>query len=96
VFVVRGDGKELFRSPVIRDHRLRRLEVDVSGVHILELIVEDGGDGGNSDWGLWIEPTLERGALPQVPVQPSRSTRAWVNPDYAPGGRYYVSPETER
>ena len=95
VFVVLGDGKELFRSPLIRDHTLRRLEVNVTGVKILELIVEDNGNH-NYDWAVWIEPALERGALPQTPVQQSRSTRAWVNPDYAPGGRFYVSPETER
>jgi len=60
VFVVLGDGKELFRSPVIKDNQLRRLEVDVSGIQILELIVEDGGDSIYADWGHWIEPTLER------------------------------------
>jgi hypothetical protein len=73
-FVVRGDGKELFRSPVIRDNRLRRLEVDVTGVNILELIVEDGGDGVHADWGVWIEPTLERRTLPTPPVSPPASS----------------------
>jgi len=60
VFVVRGDGRELFRSALITDHRLRQLEVDVTGVQRLELIVEDGGNGNGGDWGIWIEPALER------------------------------------
>ena len=60
VFVVRGDGKELFRSRLITDRRLRHLEIDVTDVKQLELVVEDGGNGNGSDWGLWIEPTLER------------------------------------
>jgi hypothetical protein len=60
VFVVRGDGKELARSPLMNGPRLLRTKLDVTGIKQLELIVEDGGDGGNSDWGLWIEPTLER------------------------------------
>jgi hypothetical protein len=60
IFVVRGDGKELFRSQKIADHRLQRLEVSVSGVKRLELIIEDADDGNGHDWGLWIEPTLER------------------------------------
>ncbi len=60
VFVVRGDGKELFRSERVADRKLRRLDVDVKNVKRLELIVEDAGNGNNSDWGLWIEPTLER------------------------------------
>jgi hypothetical protein len=60
VFVVRGDGEERYRSELVRDHQLRRLEVDVTEIKELELIVEDGGNGNNSDWGLWIEPRLER------------------------------------
>jgi len=60
VFVVRAAGNEVFRSPTIRDHRLRRLELDMSGVERLELVVENASDGAASDWGVWIEPTLER------------------------------------
>ncbi len=60
VFVVRGDGRELFRSEIVRDHRARSLELDVRGLRELELIVEDAGDGISSDWGIWAEPTLER------------------------------------
>ena len=60
VFVVRGDNRELFRSALIRDHQHRQLEVDVTGVRRLELIVEDGGDGVGSDWGIWVDPTVGR------------------------------------
>ena len=64
VFVVRGDGRELWRSPVVNDHQLRKVDVDVSGVRVLELTVEDGGDGVRSDWGVWIQPELTRDAPP--------------------------------
>jgi len=60
VFVVRGDGRELFRSVVVKDHTLGKLEVNVYGVSVLELAVEDGGDGANSDWGVWILPQLRK------------------------------------
>jgi hypothetical protein len=60
VFVVRGDGRELFRSQLVRDHRLRELSVDAAGLDRLELLVEDGGDGTSGDWGLWLAPRLER------------------------------------
>jgi len=60
VFVVRGDGRELFRSPLVRDHRLRELSVNAAGVARLELLVEDGGDGTSGDWGVWLAPRLER------------------------------------
>ncbi len=60
VFVVRGDGRELFRSAVVKDHTLGKLDLDVSGVSVLELAVEEGGDGANSDWGVWIWPGLRQ------------------------------------
>jgi hypothetical protein len=60
VFVVRGDGKELFRSQLVRDRRLHKLDVDVSRVNVLELVVGNGGDGPDSDWGVWVSPELRR------------------------------------
>ena len=60
VFVVKGDGKELFRSKVVRDHTAREQSVAVANITLLELIVEDAGDGGNSDWGVWLDPQLRR------------------------------------
>jgi len=62
VFVVRGDGRELFRSPPVKDRTLRDLDVDVRGVGLLEFSVEDGGDGTNSDWAVWIGPQLQPSA----------------------------------
>ena len=49
---MRGDGKELIRSPVIKDRHSREVDVDVSGVGVLELVTEDGNDGANADWGV--------------------------------------------
>lgn len=60
VFVVRGDGRELFRSPVVRDHAPRRVSVDIAGVAVVDLLTEDGGDGRSADWGVWLTPTLGR------------------------------------
>ena len=60
VFVITADGKELFRSEKITDHTLRTKSVDIAGATLLELTVEDAGDGGNSDWGVWVEPKLGR------------------------------------
>ncbi len=60
VFAVRGDGRELFRSAKTTERRLAEMEVDITGIKRLELLVEDAGDGTGSDWGVWIEPTLQR------------------------------------
>jgi hypothetical protein len=61
VFVVNGDGKQLFRSPLVRaDTPAATSEVDVTGVDRLELLVTDGGDGSAQDLGIWIDPRLGR------------------------------------
>ncbi|MFM2218011.1 MAG: hypothetical protein RL240_2329 [Planctomycetota bacterium] len=60
VFVLRGDGKELWRSTVIHQGSLLAFDVKVQDVEVLELIVEDGGDGNGADWGLWTDVQLHR------------------------------------
>jgi hypothetical protein len=60
VFVVQGDGRELFRSDMVRDHKLRNVDVDIAGVKDLKLLVDNGGDGASGDWGVWIEPRLTK------------------------------------
>ncbi len=60
VFVIEADGRELWRSPVVKPENLQTFEVPVKGVQQLQLRVEDGGNGAGSDWGLWLEPVLSR------------------------------------
>jgi hypothetical protein len=60
VFVVRGDGRELFRSKRITDHDLHSIDLDIAGINRLELVVDDAGDGPTNDWGVWITPFLGR------------------------------------
>jgi hypothetical protein len=62
IFVVRGDGRELFRSRLVKDRVLRKLDVNVRGVRLLEMSVEDGGDGVTNDWGVWIWPQIQQSA----------------------------------
>jgi len=58
VFVIRADGRDVFRSKPLRDSRLERYDIDLSGVDELELLTEDAGDGKASDWGVWLAPML--------------------------------------
>ncbi len=60
VFVLRGDGKELWRSPLMNQGKLASFGVNVRNVSKLELIAEDGGDGNGADWGLWTDVQLHR------------------------------------
>ncbi|QDT54355.1 NPCBM/NEW2 domain protein [Caulifigura coniformis] len=63
VFVVTGDGKELFRSRTTRGETPVRIDVSVKGVRTLTLTVEDAGDGNGADWGVWLDPVLQREAV---------------------------------
>lgn len=59
-FEVKGDGKTLWKSKVIKDGGLVEYSVDVSEVKSLELVVDPTGDGTGSDWGLWLDPVLAK------------------------------------
>lgn len=59
IFIVKGDGKELFRSAPIRDNLDRPLSLDVRNVDRLELIVDPNGTN-NEDQACWFEPKLKR------------------------------------
>jgi len=59
VFVVQGDGGELFRSPMMRrEGPLIEVNVPIKGVERLTLIVEDGGNGIIADHGNWADARL--------------------------------------
>ncbi len=59
VFVVEGDGRELFRSPLMRYATpVMEIEVPIAGVRRLSLVVEDGGDGIAADHGNWADARL--------------------------------------
>lgn len=60
VFVVTADGREVFRSDVVNGPGERELDLDVTGVDMLELAVESGDDGDYGDGSVWLSPRLER------------------------------------
>jgi hypothetical protein len=59
-FAIRGDGRDLWKSAVIRSDEGSAFDVDLRGVKTLELLVSPTEDGGGSDWGLWLAPQLRR------------------------------------
>ncbi|MEV4625908.1 NPCBM/NEW2 domain-containing protein [Micromonospora sp. NPDC049523] len=52
-FQVVGDGRVLFDSGVLTRDDLRQVDVDLTGVRVLDLVVGDGGDGGYNDRADW-------------------------------------------
>jgi len=58
IWLVKGDGKELYRSRVLGSREIDSLSVDIGGVNKLELETLDNGDKDcdHSDWaGSWLE-----------------------------------------
>lgn len=60
LFIIKGDGKELFRSNVLRGRGTAKIDVDIAGIKKLELIVESGKKGYSSCWTIWGAPTVHR------------------------------------
>jgi tetratricopeptide (TPR) repeat protein len=61
VFVVRGDGRELYRSPLLRvSSPSESVRVNIAGVKQLELHA-DGAEGHNHfSWAIWANPEVQR------------------------------------
>lgn len=59
VFVVKSGGTELLRSPVLRSGQAPKpLDVSLGGARVVDLIVEDGGDGPACDHADWADLRL--------------------------------------
>jgi hypothetical protein len=60
IFIIKADGREAFRSAVIRGAKKAQYKINVTGVKKVELIVDPTDDGNHNDWGLWLDPLLSR------------------------------------
>jgi hypothetical protein len=60
VFILRGDGRELYRSALLRRGASAQATADVSGVKQLELIAEGGEGHTRNSWAVWLDPVLQR------------------------------------
>lgn len=60
IFLVRGDGKELYRSPVLRTGDSDDVKIDVSDVDRLELMANGGEGHVHNSWAIWAAPQVSR------------------------------------
>lgn len=60
VWVVEGDGKELFRSAKLQGGVSAQIKVDISGVEKLTLRTESGKQGNANCWTIWGSPSVTR------------------------------------
>lgn len=67
-FIVRGDGKTLWKSGrVLPGNPAKDVSVDLTGIKKLELVVTDGGNGNTSDHAVWADAKIvAEGAAPEV------------------------------
>ena len=67
-FIIKGDGKVLWQSKRISGgSKVIDVNLDIAGIQVLELAVEDMGDGISGDHAVWAEPTIHYGTFqPQL------------------------------
>ena len=67
-FIIKGDGKELWHSQILNaSHPAVSVDLQIEGIQLLELIVEDGGDGISGDLANWAEANIfYHGTAPQL------------------------------
>jgi alpha-galactosidase len=89
-FTVVGDGKTLFESGVMKQGNTPKpVDLDVKGIKILELLVDDAGDGINFDHGDWADARfVVSGAKPKTidapPIPPEEPVILTPRPGPAP------------
>lgn len=59
-FEIKGDGKRLWKSSVVKSGTLLNFDVKLDNVTTLELLTHTTNDGPVADWALWLEPILYR------------------------------------
>ena len=60
VFVVRGDGRELFRSTALSVDASQQMKINVTGVNDLELVTEAVGGKARETKAIWAAPFVRR------------------------------------
>lgn len=89
VFRIIGDGKEIYNSGLVKGgEKARSVSLSMSGIDVLELIVEDGGDGISGDHANWLNPVFSyneikpsltdaeyKGNVEKMPVETEKSLR---------------------
>ena len=59
-FIIKGNGKELFNSGIVYGNESPlSVNIDLTGIRILELLVDPTDDGASGDNALWITPTID-------------------------------------
>ncbi|GEM_PF-1060665 len=82
VYSILADGREIYNSGIIRlGEKARNVDLDIRRISILELIVEDAGDGASGDHANWIEPVITYSEIKPSLVNPDYQTESETMPN---------------
>lgn len=71
VFKISGDGKELYNSGILHGgDAAKDVSISIKGIDVLELSVENAGDGLSGDHANWLEASLEYTEIAPATVAP--------------------------
>lgn len=60
IFIVKGDGREIFRSKLLKGSKRAEINLEIENIDHLELIVESGKEGNALCWSIWGAPKITR------------------------------------
>ena len=70
VFAVIAGNRELYRSPLmLAGQEAEKIELDVGGSQVLDLLVTDGGNGSPCDWAAWADAAITTVGGKSIPVE---------------------------
>ena len=67
-YKILGDKKLLYTRTMKSGEPMQNLSLNLQNTQILELIVEDGGDGPSGDFALWVNPTFKYSEIPPAAI----------------------------
>ncbi|MGI9244917.1 MAG: NPCBM/NEW2 domain-containing protein [Verrucomicrobiales bacterium] len=60
IFIVNGDGRELFRSDQLAPGETAEVDVEIGGVEEIQLLTESGMESTHTCWAVWGSPKVTR------------------------------------
>lgn len=73
VFVVVAGNREVYRSKVmLAGNEAEKIELDVGGAAVLDLVVTDGGNGTACDWAAWAHAAITTTTGKTIPLETIR------------------------
>lgn len=60
IFIVKGDGKEIFRSDQLAPGETAEIDLEITGMERIQLLTESGTESTHTCWAVWGSPAVTR------------------------------------